>query len=39
MNNLFSTAPLNINQWLICVVAGLPMILVAALVNRFDPLD
>jgi cation-transporting P-type ATPase F len=39
MNNLFSTAPLNVSQWLICFVAGLPMILVAALVNRFDPLD
>ncbi|GJD18188.1 hypothetical protein RIVM261_031440 [Rivularia sp. IAM M-261] len=39
MNNLFSTAPLNLNQWLICIAAGLPMILVAALVNRFDPLD
>ncbi|MBW4512201.1 MAG: cation-transporting P-type ATPase [Scytonematopsis contorta HA4267-MV1] len=39
MNNLFSTAPLNLTQWLICLVVGLPMILVAALVNRFDPLD
>ncbi|BAZ09063.1 ATPase, E1-E2 type [Calothrix sp. NIES-4071] len=39
MNNLFSTAPLNLNQWLICLVVGLPMILVAALANRFDPLD
>jgi cation-transporting ATPase F len=39
MNNLFSTAPLNLNQWFICLVVGLPMILVATLVNRFDPLD
>lgn len=39
MNNLFSTAPLNLSQWLICFVAGLPMIIVAILVNRFDPLD
>ncbi|NJP18230.1 MAG: cation-transporting P-type ATPase [Hydrococcus sp. CRU_1_1] len=39
MNNLFSTAPLNLTQWLICLLVGLPMILVAALVNRFDPLD
>jgi cation-transporting P-type ATPase F len=39
MNNLFSTAPLNLSQWLICLVVGLPMILVAALANRFDPLD
>lgn len=39
MNSLFSTAPLNLNQWFICLLAGLPMILVAAIVNRFDPLD
>jgi cation-transporting P-type ATPase F len=39
MNNLFSTTPLNLNQWLICLLVGLPMIPVAALVNRFDPLD
>ncbi|AUT01692.1 carbonate dehydratase [Nostoc sp. CENA543] len=39
MNNLFSTAPLNLNQWLICLVVGLPMIIVATLVNKFDPLD
>ena len=37
MNNLFSTAPLNLNQWLICLLVGLPMIAVSALVNRFDP--
>lgn len=39
MNNLFSTAPLNLNQWLICFLVGLPMIAVASLVNRFDPID
>ena len=39
MNNLFSTAPLNLNQWLICLLIGLPMILVAIIVNRFDPID
>ncbi|MCU0533362.1 MAG: cation-transporting P-type ATPase [Hydrococcus sp. Prado102] len=39
MNNLFATAPLNLTQWLICLLVGLPMILVAAWVNRFDPLD
>lgn len=39
MNNLFSTTPLNLNQWLICLLVALPMIPVAALVNRFDPLD
>ncbi|MBW4619357.1 MAG: cation-transporting P-type ATPase [Cyanosarcina radialis HA8281-LM2] len=39
MNALFSTAPLNLSQWLICLLVGLPMILVATLVNRFAPLD
>lgn len=39
MNSLFSTAPLNLTQWLICLLIGLPMILVAILVNRFDPLN
>lgn len=39
MNNLFSTAPLNLNQWFICLLAGLPMIFVAVLVNHFDPID
>jgi len=39
MNSLFSTAPLNFNQWLICLLVGLPMVVVSALVNRFDPLD
>jgi cation-transporting P-type ATPase F len=39
MNTLFYTAPLNATQWLICLVAGLPMLLVAAVVNRFDPLE
>ena len=39
MNSLFSTAPLNLEQWLFCLSVGLPIIPVAALVNRFDPLD
>jgi len=39
MNNIFSTAPLNLNQFLICLVVGLPMVLVSALVNRFDPIE
>ncbi|BAZ05621.1 cation-translocating P-type ATPase [Calothrix sp. NIES-3974] len=39
MNLLFSTAPLNLTQWLICFAIGLPMILVATFSNRFDPLD
>jgi Ca2+-transporting ATPase len=37
MNNLFYTAPLNVNQWLLCLLIGLPMVPVSALVNRFDP--
>lgn len=46
INNIFSTAPLNSSQWLICLGAGLPMIAmvaertafcIAASVNRFDP--
>lgn len=37
MNNLFYTAPLNVNQWLLCLLIGLPMVAVSALVNRFDP--
>ncbi|MGF1589401.1 MAG: cation-transporting P-type ATPase [Pleurocapsa sp.] len=39
MNSWFSTAPLDLNQWLICFLIGLPIIPVAILVNRFDPLD
>lgn len=37
INNLFSTAPMTLDQWLICLVAALPMIAVAAAANRFDP--
>ena len=37
INNIFSTAPLNLNQWLSCLGAGLPMIAIASSVNRFDP--
>lgn len=39
MNDLFYTAPLNFNQLLICLLVGLPMIAIAGLVNRFDPLN
>ncbi|MBE9008412.1 cation-transporting P-type ATPase [Fortiea sp. LEGE XX443] len=39
MNTLFATAPLNLNQWLICLIPALPMIPLAALVNRIDPAD
>ncbi|MCC5897561.1 MAG: HAD-IC family P-type ATPase [Phormidium sp. BM_Day4_Bin.17] len=37
MNELFSTAPLNLQQWGICILIGLPMVIVAALANRIDP--
>ncbi len=37
MNNLFYTTPLNLNQWFICLLVGLPMIPISALVNRLDP--
>ncbi len=37
LNRIFQTAPLNATQGLICLVAGLPMIPVALLVNRLDP--
>jgi Ca2+-transporting ATPase len=39
MNLLFGTAPLSLNQWLICLIPALPMIPVAMLVNRLDPTD
>jgi cation-transporting ATPase F len=39
MNNLFYTAPLDLNQWLICLLIGLPIIPVSILVNLFDPLN
>lgn len=37
MNALFATAPLTLNQWLICLIPTLPMIPVAILANRIDP--
>lgn len=37
MNILFETAPLNLNQWVICLIPALPMIVVAAFINRLDP--
>jgi Ca2+-transporting ATPase len=36
INNLFGTAPMTLDQWMICLFAGLPMIAVAASVNRID---
>ncbi|KJH69700.1 HAD-IC family P-type ATPase [Aliterella atlantica] len=37
MNNLFYTTTLNLNQWFIYLVVGLPMIPTSALVNRLYP--
>ncbi|MGL5922059.1 cation-translocating P-type ATPase [Chroococcidiopsis sp.] len=37
VNNLFSTAPMTLDQWIICFFAAVPMIAVAAAANRFDP--
>jgi len=37
LNTVFGTAPMGWGQWLICLFAGLPMIAVAASVNRIDP--
>jgi len=37
MNSWFYTTPLNLNQWLLCILIGLPMIPTAVLVNRIDP--
>lgn len=37
MNTLFKTAPLTVNQWLVCLLPMLPMIPFAIFVNRIDP--
>lgn len=37
MNRLFATAPLNWEQWGICLLIGVPMIGVAAIANRLHP--
>jgi cation-transporting ATPase F len=37
MNHFFATAPLALDQWLICSVSPLVMVPVAALAERFDP--
>lgn len=39
MNKLFQTAPLNLEQWLICLIPALPMIPLALFVNRIDPAE
>jgi Ca2+-transporting ATPase len=37
INDVFKTAPLSFQQWLLCLAVGSPMILWAAFVNRVDP--
>lgn len=37
INSIFQTAPMNLDQWLVCFAASIPMIAIAAAVNRFDP--
>lgn len=37
INEVFKTAPLSFNQWLLCLAVGSPMIVWAAVVNKFDP--
>jgi Ca2+-transporting ATPase len=39
MNTLFGTAALNLNQWLICLIPVIPMMLLTVVVNRLDPTD
>ncbi|MGQ9871276.1 cation transporting ATPase C-terminal domain-containing protein [Leptodesmis sp.] len=39
MNTLFRTAPLNWNQWLICLIPVIPMAVLATFVNRLDAID
>jgi cation-transporting P-type ATPase F len=37
INQIFKTAPMSLDQWLVCFGASLPMIAIASYVNRFDP--
>jgi cation-transporting P-type ATPase F len=37
INGVFKTAPMSLNQWLICIGASLPMIAIATVANRLDP--
>lgn len=39
MNALFATAPLNLNQWLICLIPALPMIPTAIFANSIDSIQ
>ena len=37
INRIFQTSPMTLDQWIVCFLASLPMIAIAASVNRFDP--
>lgn len=37
INSVFKTAPMSLDQWLICIGASLPMIAIATVANQFDP--
>ena len=37
MNALFETVPLSLTQWLMCLGAGLPVVIFALLLKRFKP--
>ncbi len=37
VNSVFQTAPMTLDQWIICLLVSLPMIVIASSVNRFDP--
>ncbi len=39
MNALFETVPLSLTQWVICLGAGLPVVIFALLLKRFKPLS
>ncbi|MEH2066733.1 MAG: cation-transporting P-type ATPase [Nostoc sp.] len=39
INQLFDTTPLTITQALICIAVGLPMVFIALILQRFDPLN
>ena len=39
MNQVFDTTPLTFSQALICIGVGLPVVLIALILQRFDPLN
>ena len=39
MNQVFDTTPLTFTQALICIGVGFPVVLIALILQRFDPLN